>query len=244
MIGNPGPATQHALAVALFLLLPAWDYYETRKLRKNAAFKLPYYKQLIAVLWTLAAVTCWAVGPHVFLARRSAADISWLLGSTTTRLVASTLLTLFFAAALLPGIRGTRSSKTRQAYVREYQRALAFFLPTTAEEIRWFTLLCVSAGICEEFLFRGFLMPYLHYAPLYLGWTLALVISSISFGLNHLYQGASGVFSTALAGFAFGLLFLLTGNLILPMVMHVVVDLQVVLVLRPASGKPQRRPAR
>ena len=238
MFNTPNAAAQQFLALALIALLPAWDHYATGQLKKNAALKLRYYQRSIAGLWILAAVSCWAVGLRgVFESQANPPDISWLLGSTTARIVASVLLTLFFVTALLPGIRGSRSSKTRQAYVREYQRALAFFLPATAEEIRWFTFLCISAGICEEVLFRGFLMPYLHHAPLYLDWTLALVASSICFGWNHLYQGASGVFSTALAGFAFGLLFLLSGNLILPMVMHVVVDLQVVLVLRPSDRK-------
>ena len=238
MLSTPNAAAQQFLALALIVLLPAWDYYATGQLKKNAKLKLRYYQRSIAGLWILASMTCWAVGFYrVFQSPAQPVDISWLLGGIMSRVIASALLTLFFAAALLPGIRGARSSKTRQAYVREYQRALAFFLPATAEEIRWFTFLCVSAGICEEILFRGFLMSYLHHAPLYLGWTLALIASSICFGWNHLYQGASGVFSTALAGFAFGLLFLLSGNLILPMVMHVVVDLQVVLVLRPAGRK-------
>jgi len=238
MSTNVSAWMQHFLALSLFVLVPAWDYYATQRLKKNAALKLRYYQSSIAGLWILAAITCSGVGlREVCISRCNAVDFSWLLGSLTTRIVASALLLLFFAAALLPGVRGARSSKTRQAYEREYKRALAFFLPATAEEIRWFTFLCISAGICEEVLFRGFLMQYLHHAPLYLGWTLALIVSSICFGWNHLYQGASGVFSTALAGFAFGLLFLLTGNLVLPMVMHVVVDLQVVLVLRPSSRK-------
>ena len=237
---------QQVLALTLVLLLPVWDYYETRKLKENAALKLPYYRQAIAVLWILAAIAAWATNMRVFVVHRSAAGIPWLLGSPTTKVIAGILLTLFFAAALLPGIRGARSSKTRQAYVREYRRALAFFLPDTAKDIRWFSVLCVSAGICEEILFRGFLMPYLHRGPWLLSWTLALVVTSIGFGLNHLYQGPSGVFSTALAGLAFGIVFLLTGNLILPILLHIAVDLQVVLVLRPAdaTASPLRRAKR
>lgn len=223
------------LALVLLLLLPAWDYFSTQKLRKNARGKLRYYRQSIAVLWVLAAIAFWAAGLRgVFFSQCRPDDLPWLLGSTTARVIASAVLLVFFAAALLPGMRGARSSKAHQAYVREYQRTLAFFLPANEEELRWFTYLVVSAGICEEVLFRGFLMPFLHHAPPHPGWTLALVVSSFCFGWNHLYQGVSGVFSTALAGFAFGLLFLLTGNLVLPMLMHAVVDLQIVLVLRPA----------
>ncbi|HET9087654.1 MAG TPA: CPBP family intramembrane glutamic endopeptidase [Acidobacteriaceae bacterium] len=242
MIRTPGIELQHALAVALLLLLPAWDYLESRKLRKAAALKLPYYKRLILVLWILAGIAAWSTGLRLFVAHRSADGIPWLLGSVTTKVVAGTLLALFFAAALLPGIRGARSSRARQAYVREYRQALAFFLPNTAEELHWFTVLSVTAGVCEELLFRGFLISYLHHGALALSWTLALVVSSIGFGLNHLYQGPSGVFSTALAGFAFALLFLVTGNLASSILMHIAVNLQLVLVLRPAERTASPRP--
>lgn len=242
MFSTPSAATEQLLAVVLLLLLPAWDYIETRKLRTNSARKLPYYKQWIAALWILAAIAAWATNFRLFIVHRSAAGIPWLLGSATTKVIAGTILSLFFAAALLPGIRGARSSKTRQAYVREYRRRLDFFLPSAEEEIRWFTVLCISAGVCEEILFRGFLMPYLHHGPWLLSWTLALVVASLGFGFNHLYQGPSGVFSTALAGFAFGTAFLLTGNLILPILLHIAVDLQVVIVLRPKDEQHKPRP--
>jgi membrane protease YdiL (CAAX protease family) len=228
-------ALQQTLAIALFLLLPAWNYYETGKLRRNSALKRAYYKRLILVLWFLAVIAAWSTGLGAFVVHPGAASIPWLLGGTASKAIAATLLTLFFAAALLPGIRGARNSRARQAYVREYRRALAFFLPGTPEELRWFTILTVSAGICEEILFRGFLMPYLHYGALALSWTFALLVSSIGFGLNHAYEGAPGVFSTALAGFAFGVLFLLTGNLALSILMHIAVNLQLVLVMRPAD---------
>lgn len=235
MFSNFRDVIQLVLALMLLVLLPAWDYFQIQQLRKSARRKLPYYQRSVAVLWVLTGLACWAAGlREVFFSQCRPDDLPWLLGSTTARVIASAVLLVFFAAALLPGMRGTRSSKAHQAYVREYRRALAFFLPVTEEELRWFTYLVVSAGICEEVLFRGFLMPFLHHAPPHPGWTLALVVSSFCFGWNHLYQGVSGVFSTALAGFAFGLLFLLTGNLVLPMLMHAVVDLQIVLVLRPA----------
>jgi len=65
--------------------------------------------------------------------------------------------------------------------------------------------------------------------------TVALVSSSVIFGLNHLYGGISGVVSSAVTGFLFGLLFLLTGNLLLPMVLHAVTDLRMLAILRPPA---------
>jgi Type II CAAX prenyl endopeptidase Rce1-like len=95
-----------------------------------------------------------------------------------------------------------------------------------------------TAGVCEETLFRGFLLHYLQVFPWTLNLTLALLISSVIFGFNHLYQGAGGVAGSAIVGFLFGLLFLLTGNLLLPIIFHGVIDLRMLAILRPPTDTP------
>jgi len=42
-----------------------------------------------------------------------------------------------------------------------------------------------TAGVCEETLFRGFMLHYLHVFPWTLNLSLALLISSVIFGFNH-----------------------------------------------------------
>jgi len=74
--------------------------------------------------------------------------------------------------------------------------------------------------------------------PWTLNLTLALLISSVIFGLNHLYQGAAGVAGSAIVGFLFGLLFLLTGNLLFPIIFHGVIDLRMLAILRPPADTP------
>ena len=77
------------------------------------------------------------------------------------------------------------------------------------------------------------MLHYLYVFPWTLNLALALVISSVIFAFNHLYQGAGGVAGTAIAGFLFGLLFLLTGNLLLLIILHGVIDLRILAILRP-----------
>jgi len=90
-----------------------------------------------------------------------------------------------------------------------------------------------AAGVCEEILFRGFLIRWLHGGALGLPLVGALAASSLIFGLGHAYQGFKGVLSTAVGGLVLGLLFLLSGQLIPAMVLHALLDLQVVYVLWP-----------
>ena len=117
-------------------------------------------------------------------------------------------------------------------------KSFSYFFPATWTERRWWVFVAITAGICEEIIFRGFLLRYLHVLPWTLNLTLALLISSVIFGFHHLYQGAGGVAGTAIVGVLFGLLFLLTGSLLLPIIFHGVIDLRLLAVLQPPAETP------
>ena len=74
-------------------------------------------------------------------------------------------------------------------------------LPQTKLERFPFFALAITAGLCEEFLYRGFAMAALHRAGL-TGWAVVLV-SSVLFGMAHLYQGRKGLVGTLLVGALF-----------------------------------------
>lgn len=62
--------------------------------------------------------------------------------------------------------------------------------------------------------------------------------------MNHLYQGAGGVAGTAVVGFIFGLLFLLTGSLLYPIVLHAVMDVRMLALVRPpVDARPENPPS-
>jgi membrane protease YdiL (CAAX protease family) len=109
----------------------------------------------------------------------------------------------------------------------------SYLFPTNRRERRWWVFVALTAGICEEILFRGFLLHYLHTSPWALSLTSALLLSPVIFGLQHLYQKAAGAVTSAVAGAIFGLLFLLTGNLLFPIAFHAALDLRLLVSLRP-----------
>ena len=47
---------------------------------------------------------------------------------------------------------------------------------------------------------------------------------SVAFGLGHSYQGAGGAVKTGLVGLAFGVLYVATGSIWVPIVAHIVLD--------------------
>lgn len=96
-------------------------------------------------------------------------------------------------------------------------------IPRTSRERVLFVLVCLSAGIGEELVFRGFLIPALHAASGSI-WTAALV-SGVAFGMLHSYQRVGGVLRATALGIALAAPFIATGSLIPSMVAHAMIDL-------------------
>ncbi len=109
-------------------------------------------------------------------------------------------------------------------------------LPRSRGE-RWlFTVVGVTAGVCEEWLYRGFLLAVvsalLGRPPVFV----LVLVAAAAFGIAHAYQGVSGVLLTAVLGGVLAALYLGTGSLLLPVLLHALIDLRFLLV--PASALP------
>jgi membrane protease YdiL (CAAX protease family) len=94
-------------------------------------------------------------------------------------------------------------------------------LPSDRRERRLWWGISVTAGVVEELLFRGFLIWY--FAAM-LPLAVAALVASISFGVGHAYQGVKGVVGTGGVGLLMSALYLLSGSLWLPMILHAAVD--------------------
>lgn len=93
--------------------------------------------------------------------------------------------------------------------------------PTTEREMQWFVWVSLTAGICEEIIYRGYLMWY--FSSYFDPWS-ALIITSVLFGLNHIYQGAKGILITGAMGLVMGYLFIMTHSLVIPILLHAMID--------------------
>ena len=89
---------------------------------------------------------------------------------------------------------------------------------------RAFDAVSVTAGVCEEVIFRGFLIAYLM-AALGAPFWVAGLLSSVIFGFAHAYQGPAGIPRTAAVGGMLAILYGLTGSLWAPIVAHAVIDI-------------------
>jgi uncharacterized protein len=77
---------------------------------------------------------------------------------------------------------------------------LNFILPGTAEERHCFVLVAITAGVCEEILYRGFLIQYFRELPVHIGLTEALVLSACVSGLHICIRGSLGSYRRRFLG--------------------------------------------
>ena len=233
---------QHLLFLFLLLVAPAWDYYDTRRLKQSptSPAKIRYYATLCAWLWGAAIVAGLLVGWPSIAISPAPREMSWLFQHIWVRYFVVVLLFVLAAiviwtylAVLLMRIRNQPRKYASSDLMQKL--SYSYLFPATRLERRWWILIGLTAGICEEILFRGFLLRYLNTSPWHLNLRLALLVSSLIFGLQHLYQGAKGVIATTVLGALFGLLFLLSGSLLLPMILHAALDLRLLVILRPAT---------
>jgi hypothetical protein len=96
----------------------------------------------------------------------------------------------------------------------------------------------ISAGICEEIVFRGWLLSTLHSALRLDGTALVLVAAAL-FGLAHSYQGITGMILTAFAGAVFCALYVATGSLLVPIALHILIDLRFAVLPAPRTQNPR-----
>lgn len=75
--------------------------------------------------------------------------------------------------------RGSIKYRNRPFLEPRQLERLRFFLPSSSLERRWFAALSITAGFCEELLFRGFLLRYLHTSPLHLGLVWATLAAAL-----------------------------------------------------------------
>lgn len=94
-------------------------------------------------------------------------------------------------------------------------------MPQTSRELRLWEGVSLTAGMCEELLYRGFMIGYLaHWMPIF-G---AALGSSILFGLGHAYQGTKGALKISALGLVFAVVYILSGT-IWPLVLaHAIMD--------------------
>lgn len=220
------------LLLVLTILMPVigvWDYRRllrhVREGREGA--RLSAYLWTIALQWTLTIgfMAWWLLSGKELAPLRlipKAEGLQWLVIGAG---VAAVVLLLIQMVVVL------RSPKQLDQFRRQSGDLIAI-APLSSKERRAFALLSITAGVCEEILYRGLLIGSLAMA---MGTWPAVVLSTVIFGLGHAYQGWKGIGKTAGVGLALALFAVGSGSLFIPILLHAVVDLTSGRILGAAS---------
>jgi len=109
------------------------------------------------------------------------------------RIVSAVILAVFAFA-----LGGVHLGNTKELQ----DRLQSVYLDGLTEQLV-FQLLCVTAGFCEELIYRGYFQK--QFSLLLRSSWIAIVLQAVIFGASHAYQGVVGMLIVGVLGFLFGI---------------------------------------
>jgi membrane protease YdiL (CAAX protease family) len=178
--------------------------------------RVSLYFSTIAFQWIAAAVAAWRAWAHGYTATQLGLAIPGRF-----KLFAITACGAI-AMVALQWLNLRRMGRSTSPLRGPVQALAERILPQSPTELIPFLALALTAGICEEFLYRGFAMAAVGRTAV--PSAVVILLSSVLFGLAHLYQGRAGFFSTTVLGILFGISRTVLNSLLPVIVWHVGVD--------------------
>ena len=221
------------ILLAVMMMVAAWSEKKYRGVVITEKIKCRGYCQSIALLWGFVLV----IFIMCLIGNISLEEIGLRLISfkyniwfSAVTLILSGLLLAFLSYQTILLLISAKSREEAKKQIATGEGA-GQSLPQTKKEKWLFSFLSLSAGICEEIIFRGFLLFLLQAIfpaiPIYL----IVLIPSVIFGIFHLYQGLPGIIKTGVLGALLLCVVLVTDSLILAMLLHFLGDLSSTFIL-------------
>jgi membrane protease YdiL (CAAX protease family) len=213
----------HVFVILLTIVAPVTGFISYRRLVRRAAAgenidRNVIYRETAILQWSLLflALVGWSLAGRPWSALGMSLDVG-------RNFVIGALLAMAVIVFLAGQFRVmTKSDDEKVLRLRKSMGDVLLMMPRNGSELARFYGVSVTAGIVEEILWRGFLFWYLGaFMPL---WA-AAVVSTIAFGLAHAYQGLSQVPAITLVGAVFAGMYVLTGSVWLPIILHAAVDI-------------------
>ena len=189
----------------------------------TTADRLSLYGSTILFQWLIVAIVLWRCGA------RTVGPEELGLAATNPWQVAWTSIALTGLLCLNQVIGLRRISRIPEAKQGRLFAITEKIMPRTPAETLVYAALACTAGISEEFLYRGFV--FMAFVRMIVNFgppnAAAAILSSAWFSLAHLYQGRRGLITTFVVGMIFVLVRIWTGSLIPAVVAHIGIDLVV-----------------
>jgi len=212
----------HLLAFLLVGFIPLWGLWDKQRLLAGLRLgkgeaRVKAYQRIMLVSWglTVGMLAIWFANDRGLYALGVAfhPDLRGLIGAAVAVLVCGLLVLQMVTVQKNP---------QKLDEVLGQLESVESVLPHNARELRTFGWVSITAGICEELLYRGYLIAY--FATFAHPWA-AMGLAALAFGVAHAYQGPMGILKTGVVGVIMGTLYLLSGSIWGPMLVHAVVDI-------------------
>ncbi len=222
----------HLLAAYAVLAAPWLGQIWYQRARKRIAAGVPdakvrLYRSLVAeqIITAGVVLALWRSGRVSATSLGLVAPRSW--GWTMAALFVIVGALAWSSFRLRPKAEGIR---------KRLQDGIGALLPDSRQDRLWWGAVSVGAGVSEELVFRGFLLYYFSAFVPQMNTPERVLLISLFFGLAHIYQGWRGVVSAGILGLVFAGFYVMTGSLLLPIVIHAVVDYRVLLIFPPDAS--------
>ncbi len=210
----------HIFAILILVIIPVMSVI-SQKMSPELIESLPpkkhlfYSNGLMLFIGALLVITSWNISKKPW----SALGFDWIQPDPLVWILSLVILA-FYIGDLAYGY-------FNKSYFKDRIEEMQYIIPLNWEEFKPYTFLAFSAGICEEIVFRGFLVTYIaHFTvDLAYGMWIAIIIPAVVFSVSHLYQGWWAVLKIFIISMLFGGIFLVSGSLIIVIFIHVFIDL-------------------
>ena len=212
-----------AFSLLLVVGVPLLSWRSARPEQVQGVPKTALYFSAVVSQWVLAAIGVLAI---------FVAGPGWsTIGLTPVDATGFFRWTLMVVLVSVAGLGLVLLLEQRGWWPRESDM-VQLLMPTNAREKLWGVLgLAPTAGLCEEFLYRGFLLA--EATAWFHSVALGIVVSSVAFGCAHAYQGLNGMVRAGLLGALLAWPVVQLGSLYPSMTAHFLIDAVALLWLGP-----------
>lgn len=208
--------------IAITLLLDyivLWPVFLRRSKADPGRARLWLWSGSIIMWWTVitAGLTLWLFEARSWEGLRFAMPHGWQLWGSICLVL---LLVLALVIAYAQTVTKLAQRKNLKPVKIANLNAIEFY-PHTPYELGWWVALSLTAGFCEEFIFRGYLIWAIQSL---LGLWGAAAFSLVVFAVAHAYQGMKGILTAGALGGLLTLVVLILGSLWPAIALHALVD--------------------
>jgi membrane protease YdiL (CAAX protease family) len=216
---------KHIMAIFMVVIVPLISYFTIRRIRMRLPKprqKEKIYLAIYAINWIYLFILIQFVTTfkELYLVKYPLHLPWWISAAAVIALVWGA------ASTVMPQLFFRRSEEVRKTILSAYKDEAHIF-PETCLQRRMMAFVAITVGISEEIIYRGFITNYLHEE-----WSmpvlLSIVVSAILFGLGHFHQGGGETVSSTVFGLLMSYLYLATGSLLLPILVHILYDMKIV----------------